>query len=621
MSGYAPAAGAEIAGYRIDALAGRGGMGEVYRAWDERLGRYVALKLVAPRLADDERFRERFLRESRLAAGIDHPNVIPVYEAGEADGRLYIAMRYVEGSDLRKLLTYEGVFDPERALRLLAPIAGALDAAHARGLVHRDVKPGNVLIAVDPNADPPEHVYLSDFGLTTLSADPGDGGPFSGTAEYAAPELVTGGPVDGRADVYALGCILFECLTGTPPYRGDSVLTTLWGHVNDPVPAATARNPDLPPAIDGVLRKALAKEPRDRFPSGRALIEAARDPLGISGIEVPAIQRRRWFAAVAALVLGLAVAGVALGIVLTRGGEGTAAPASGGAAVRIDPATNSASAAIAVGDGASAVGAAPDGVWVASYHEGTLWRIDPQSLIAARVPSIGAPSGIALHGGRVYVAAEGPSAASGNVTDYDAATGSRRGSVELLACSVAAGAEGIWAAGCPNVQRLSADDKPKIVANIPISFRHPRTAANDRNELSSMAAGLGFLWVLGDAADRRVWRVDPKRNAVAGAFSLDFSPADIAAGAGAVWVVDQINDRLVRLDASSGGVTARIAVGRGARAVAVGAGSVWVACFLDRTVVRVDPITNRVVSRIKVAESPRDVAVGAGGVWAVGDAA
>jgi streptogramin lyase len=620
MSGYAPAAGEEVAGYRIEELAGRGGMGEVYRAWDERLRRYVALKLLTPRLADDDRFRERFLRESRLAAGIDHPNVIPVYEAGEADGRLYIAMRYVEGSDLRRLLTDERLLDAERALRLLAPVAGALDAAHTRGLVHRDVKPGNVLIALEPDADPPEHVYLSDFGLTTFSADPAEGGPFSGTADYAAPELVTGGPVDGRADVYALGCILFECLTGTPPYRGDSVLAILWGHVNDPVPAATERNPALPPAIDGVLRKALAKESGDRFATGRALIEAARDALGVTGIEVPAVARRRWLAAVGALALALAATGVALGIVLTRGG-GIAQAAQGGAAVRIDPLTNTAGVPIAVGDGASAVGAESDGVWVASYHEGTLWRIDPQSLTATRVPSIGAPSGIALHGGRVYVAAEGPSAIQGNVTDYGAATGQRFGSVELLACSVAAGAEGIWAAGCPDVQRLSADDKPKILADLPIEFRHPRTAATDRNELSSMATGLGSVWALGDAADRRVWRIDPKRNAIAGTFSLDFSPADVAAGAGAVWVVDQINDRLVRLDPSTGRVIARIPVDRGARAVTVGAGSVWVACFLDGTVARIDPRTNRVVSTIKVAESPRDVAVGGGGVWAVGDAA
>jgi serine/threonine protein kinase len=183
-----PTVGDTLAGYRIDAFVGSGGMGEVYRAFDMRLNRNVALKVLIPRLADDEDFRQRFLHESRLAASLDHPNVIPVYEAGEAEGRLFIAMRFVEGTDLRHLLESEQILAPERSLALLAPVAGALDTAHAKGLVHRDVKPANILIASEPAADPPEHVYLSDFGLTTLSSDPGNGGPFTGTADYAAPE-------------------------------------------------------------------------------------------------------------------------------------------------------------------------------------------------------------------------------------------------------------------------------------------------------------------------------------------------------------------------------------------------------------------------------------------------
>jgi serine/threonine protein kinase len=217
-------AGEELGAYRIEMLVARGGMGEVYRALDLRLGRPVALKLLAPEIADDERFRERFLRESRLAASLDHPNVLPIYEAGEFAGRLFIAMRFVEGTDLRHLLRQSAPLDPERALALIAPVAGTLDAAHARGLVHRDVKPANVLISRARDSDPDEHIYLSDFGLTTRSTDGVDIGLFTGTADYAAPELVTGGRIDALTDVYALGCMLFEALTGSPPYRSDSVM-------------------------------------------------------------------------------------------------------------------------------------------------------------------------------------------------------------------------------------------------------------------------------------------------------------------------------------------------------------------------------------------------------------
>jgi serine/threonine-protein kinase len=276
-----PTVGDTLAGYRIDAFVGSGGMGEVYRAFDTRLNRNVALKLLAPRLADDEGFRRRFLRESLLAASLDHPNAIPVYEAGEADGLLFIAMRFVEGTDLRQLLDVEGVLEPKRALALLAPVAGALDTAHAKGLVHRDVKPANILVASEPAADPPEHVYLSDFGLTTLSSDPGSAGPFSGTADYAAPELVTGGPVDGRTDVYALGCVLFFALTGRVVFPLEEPERKLWAHLSEPPPSAS-----VTPAVDAVVARALAKAPRERYESAPALAAALREAVGDATVAV-----------------------------------------------------------------------------------------------------------------------------------------------------------------------------------------------------------------------------------------------------------------------------------------------------------------------------------------------
>jgi DNA-binding SARP family transcriptional activator/tRNA A-37 threonylcarbamoyl transferase component Bud32 len=273
-----PRIGTELAGYRIEALLGRGGMAAVYLATHLHLKRKVALKLLAPDFSEDDLFRARFLRESELAASIDHPNVIPIYDAGEAGGLLYLAMRHVEGTDLARVLEQEGRIPAGRALALLRGVAEALDAAHARGLVHRDVKPANVLIALDPAADPPEHVYLADFGLTKPSEDRGltQTGHFVGTADYVAPEQIAGRPPEAAADVYALGCVLFECLTGEPPFRRGSLMATLYSHVNDPPPSASERNAELPEEIDAVIARALAKGPRERYASCRELIAAAR---------------------------------------------------------------------------------------------------------------------------------------------------------------------------------------------------------------------------------------------------------------------------------------------------------------------------------------------------------
>ena len=278
-----PAVGTEVAGYRIVEQAGSGGMGVVYRAEETSLGgRPVALKLLPAALAGDPDFRARFLREMRVAAAIDHPNIVPIYRAGEDRGRLYLAMRYVHASDLRRLLEAEGRLTPERALAILDQVARALDAAHARGLVHRDVKPGNILLAppvVDGDA---EHVYLVDFGLARSDSDDrslGGGGSFLGTPRYAAPEQAAGRPVDGRTDGYALGCVLYECLTGQPPFPGGSGEAILLAHLEASPPRVTALRPDLPPAIDQVVARAMAKDPATRFPTCRALLTAARQAL------------------------------------------------------------------------------------------------------------------------------------------------------------------------------------------------------------------------------------------------------------------------------------------------------------------------------------------------------
>src|SRR5262245_15127716 len=275
------ASGVEIGGYRVEELIGRGGMGEVYRAHDRRLDRNVALKILAPRYADDDGFRERLLRESRLAASLDHPNVVPVYDAGEADAGFYLAMRYVEGADLRPLLRRGGPLAPARALAIVSQVADALDAAHAKGLVHRDVKPSNVLI------DERGHCYLADFGLTQSASDRGQAtdGSLLGTLDYVAPEQIRGDEVAGSGDVYALGCMLFECLTGEPPFRRPSEVATLYAHLEDDPPSASARHSALPASIDGVFARALAKDPDERHSTCAELVTDARAALGLDVVE------------------------------------------------------------------------------------------------------------------------------------------------------------------------------------------------------------------------------------------------------------------------------------------------------------------------------------------------
>ncbi|MFJ5774110.1 serine/threonine-protein kinase [Streptomyces sp. NPDC093094] len=275
--------GRQVAGYRIEDEIGRGGMAVVYRARDLRLDRTVALKLLAPELARNDTFRRRFTHESRVAAALDHPHIVPVFEAGETDGVLYIAMRYVPGSDLRHLLDRQGPLPLPAAVRIAAQVASALDAAHEHGLVHRDVKPGNILVARGTDSDHPEHVYLTDFGLTKKSLSLTgftSVGQFVGTLDYVAPEQISGRPVDGRCDVYGFACVVFEVITGRPPFRRDDDMALLWAHQYDDPPPPTEVRPGLPGAVDPVFAKALAKNPDDRHDSCLAFVAALRAAAG-----------------------------------------------------------------------------------------------------------------------------------------------------------------------------------------------------------------------------------------------------------------------------------------------------------------------------------------------------
>jgi serine/threonine-protein kinase len=272
--------GTEIGGYRVLNLLGQGGMGVVYLAENLQSGDRCALKLLTPDLARSAGFRERFVREASYASSMQHPNVIEVYGAGEEEGILYIAMQYVDGEDLKALLVREGRLDGQRTVGLLGQVASALDAAHATGLLHRDIKPGNVMIAKGT----PEHCYLTDFGLSknpssdsiALTAQ----GEFVGTIDYTAPELVLGKAADSRLDVYSLGCLFYECLAGAPPFPKERDVEVLYAHIQDPVPAISVLRPDLPGPLDDVIAKAMAKKPDDRFPTCGAFIDAARAVVG-----------------------------------------------------------------------------------------------------------------------------------------------------------------------------------------------------------------------------------------------------------------------------------------------------------------------------------------------------
>jgi serine/threonine-protein kinase len=333
--------GAEVAGHRLERVIAAGGMSVVYLAEHLQLQRKVAFKVLAPHLAEDEAFRDRFIRESRTAAALDHPNIVTIYDAGERDGLLYISMRYVEGSDLRKVLTADGVLDPWRALSILSQIGSALDAAHAEGLVHRDVKPGNILLAQPGTVF--ERAFLTDFGVTKRM-DPGTAltrtGQFVGTVDYVAPEQILAEPVDGRTDVYSVGCVLYESLTGRAPYRRPTDVATIYAHLQDEVPSLDERQPA---AMQAAIDRSLAKAKDDRYPTCGALAEAARSampddtrPTAVLTAPTPSTPPRRGRRRIAVVATaGLLTAAVIVGVALAArpqrsdaGPSSTATPTS-----------------------------------------------------------------------------------------------------------------------------------------------------------------------------------------------------------------------------------------------------------------------------------------------------
>src|SRR6266568_4302793 len=293
-----PRVGDEFAGYRIEAVIGRGGMSVVFRAESIRLGTDVALKILAPELAQDDMFRERFVRESRIAAAINHPNVVTIYDAGSAEGLLYLAMRHIRGRDLKAIIREQGALPLARTVSIMSQVASALDAAHAQKLIHRDIKPANILIYEEGEGSSPyEHVYLTDFGLTKHSESRSGltkTGQFVGTIDYSPPEQILGQPVTARVDVYSLGCVVYECLTGMPPFRKDQDVATIWAHVQEQAAPVSYIRTELTPGVDAVVARAMAKAPEDRYERcGEFLVDLRKEISAILGMAPSALEDTR----------------------------------------------------------------------------------------------------------------------------------------------------------------------------------------------------------------------------------------------------------------------------------------------------------------------------------------
>jgi YVTN family beta-propeller protein len=584
--------GTVLAGYRIEERIGRGGMSVVYRADHIRLKRKVALKLLVPELAEDAAFRERFLRESELAASLDHPNVVPIYDAGEIDGLLYIAMRYVEGTDLKALLRRDGALSPERAVVVAAQVARALDAAHERGLIHRDVKPSNILVAGR------EHCYLSDFGLSTSASDRSalaDPRQVVGTIDYVAPEQIRGEEVGGSADVYSLACLLYECLTGKVPFERASDVAVVYAHLEEPPPKT-----GLSAELDAVLERGMAKEPAGRWDSAGALVEAAAASLGEAAPVLHRPVRKRRLLRIGAVACAAAAAAIAAAVFL--GGSETGI-ARADTLVRINPDGGKAAGLAAIDTQPTAVTVCAGNVWVTGVG-GRVSEIDPRLSTINRIRVVGTPSDVADIGDLAAVVT--PAA----VTIIDAQFGEVSGEVPLRVsqepvsgAAVAFGRD-IWVAN-PGARELDRISPPftQVAHAVPLGGRP-----------QMIAAGKDALWVAGG---RTLWRVEMGRGRVRVRIRLPFAPAALAAGERGIWLVDKSAGRLVRIDPKTRQITARIRVGHGPRAVAVGFGSVWVANGADGTVSRIDPARNAVERTISVRSAPVDLAVGLGFVWVI----
>jgi YVTN family beta-propeller protein len=591
--------GDRVAGYRIEGLLGRGGMSIVYRAEDERLGRHVALKLLSPELAENADFRDRFVRESHLAAAIDHPHVIPIYAAGEAEGVLFIAMRLVEGSDLTAILR-RGRLDLPQTAAVVSQVAGGLSAAHALDLTHRDVKPGNILIGRGLGPDRSDHSYLCDFGLTKRSlaiSGRTPAGGMVGTVAYASPEQIKGQPVTLATDVYSLGCVLYECLAGQPPFVRPFEVAVMWAHVQDQPPALSTVRPDLPRGLDAVVSRAMAKDPAERYGSCPELASAV---LREAGLSTPPVLRL--FQPVAARAANQRFAEVPP---VVQGASAVAAAVSSAANAAPTPAPAAAARA------PSAPGRAATGSFgTPSSPSSSQKRRSPvarRRLIGAAVALVflTATAGVVLATRREQPTGPPPvntlnriNSGSGRITEVFG-VGSRPTNVSAAPNGV------LWV--------INFDDG--TLSRVDPSGKEPNKTIGTRGNPTGLAARAEAIWVA-DGFNGTLLKVDPAQPSIVGEITLTPGLSGVAVGEdGTPWVVNRLDGTLAKIDARSNAVAAKIRVGSGPSGVAVSAGAVWVANELDKSVWRVDPISNIVTNRIALLDNPTEIAGGEGAIW------
>ncbi|UJA18837.1 protein kinase [Thermoleophilia bacterium SCSIO 60948] len=614
----------EIAGLELGPEIGRGGMGVVFRAYDPNLDRQRAIKLLSAERSSDPDFRERFRRESRLAASIEHPSVVSVLAAGEtSDGRLFLVMRLVEGPSLRAVLAGEGRLSPQRGAAILFELGAALDAAHDAGLIHRDVKPANVLLEESGQG---ERAFLCDFGISKLADASGDlteTGQFLGSVDYVAPEQIRGEHVDRRADVYSLACVTFHVLTGEPPFGGREQLATMFAHASAERPAATERAPGLPAGIDEVLRRGMAINPGERHASasefaadaasvlaGAAEHETApmrsqRRGLGVArpdAADATAATRRfsvvrdgRRAGAVAGVVLALVAIGVSIAIGI--GGD----PASEG-----DP-------SVVSREPTATIDVPPAPVALAS-GTGRTWVVSPKpqsrsiSVIDADADSPseeiflgGEPVAVAIGFGSTWVADR----ANNELIQIAPATGEieQRIDVGSQPVDIAIGDRAIWVAnrGDDTVTRLE-----------------PEGSVTDTIRVGPLPAALtiedGDVWVANQGGGS-VSRIDAARRRLLGnPIDVGQSPNDLASDEGAVWVSDNFGGTVTRISTRSEEPAEPIEVGAKPRGLRAAGDQVWVASRDAGTVTEIDTATSD-AEVFEAGTKPNDLGLAPNELW------